>query len=400
MRVLFLTHRVPFAPDRGDRIRALQILRYLKSRSIDVCLVALAHGQEEIDESWRLNEFVDELHVVRVPRLRNLLRGAVLLPTGTPLTHVLLDSPEMPALLRRVRESWRPDVVLAFCSGMARFAIEPPLDTLPFVLDMVDVDSFKWEQLSHMGHPPMSWIHTREARLLRRFERVAAGAASATLVVNDREGRALREIDPSLHAHVLPLAVDLDRFRNPHAEVRQPTVVFTGVFSYGPNDEAARWLVDRVWPMVRAAAPDTTMQLVGREPSRSLERHCAAAGVEVTGQVPDVRPYLWRATVAVAPLHTSRGTQNKVLEAVAAGLPAVVTRDVFDGLPTAVRPACLIAGDPAEFARAVVALLGLPAADREAIVARATLGDLTVARVLAPLEGLLADAVRSGPRAA
>jgi sugar transferase (PEP-CTERM/EpsH1 system associated) len=325
-----------------------------------------------------------------------MLRGALLLPTSRTLTHALLDSPEMPGLLESIRSTWRPDVVLAYCSGMARFAMERPLDTLPFVLDMVDVDSAKWEAMSGRSRAPKSWIYAREARHLRTFERAAASAAASTLVVSDREAAALLAIDASLAPQVVPNAVDIEYFRPAEPISREPVAIFTGVFGYGPNDEAARWLIEEVWPLVRAAAPEARLQLVGRGPSASLKRVAEAAGAEVTGQVPDVRPYLWRAAVAVAPLLTARGTQNKVLEAIAAGLPAVVTPTVVDGLPHAVRAACIVAETPSEFARAMVALLGLPAPGREAIVARASLGDLAVGNVLAPLEGLLTEAVRTG----
>ncbi len=125
-------------------------------------------------------------------------------------------------------------------------------------------------------------------------------------------------------------------------------MVFTGVFSYQPNEDGALWLIDHVWPRVRATVPQAHLTLVGMGPSPTLRRRAADAGVEVTGAVPDVRPYLWRAAVAVAPLETARGVQNKVLEAVAAGLPAVVTPAVFEGLPDAVRPACRVAADAAD----------------------------------------------------
>ncbi len=198
MRVLFLTHRVPYAPNRGDRIRAFQLLRQLKRQGIPVCLVALAHDRDEITQASRLSEMVDAMHVVRVWRPLNLLTGALRLATGQPLTHVLLDSPKMRKVLKEVCRAWQPDLVLAYCSGMARFAMEPPLGTLPFVLDMVDVDSFKWEALAASGWGPRAWIYRREARVLRRFEIDATRAARATLVVSSREADSAEEPGPAL----------------------------------------------------------------------------------------------------------------------------------------------------------------------------------------------------------
>lgn len=393
MRLLFLTHRVPYAPNRGDRIRALEMLRYFKTSGISVCLVALAHEDEEVAEASRLSDLVEVLHVVRVTRFRNLLRAGLLLPTDRPLTHVLLDSPQMRHVLARVRRDWRPDLVLAFCSGMARFAMEPPLDAVPFVLDMVDVDSLKWQALAKHGNPVARLIYAREARLLKRFEVEATRAAQATLVVNDREGEALRALDSSFRPVVVELGVDLERFRNPGQPAGNPEVVFTGVFSYQPNETGARWLIQEVWPLVHERRPEARLTLVGRGPSSALGRLANRAGIEVTGAVPDVRPYLWRAAVAVAPLETARGMQNKVLEAAAAGLPSVVTPDVFEGLPRAVRPACRVAAGVEDFAREIVGLLDLDAVARRRFVAAATLHTLTWDTCLSPLREVMANAL-------
>ena len=389
MRVLFLTHRVPYAPNRGDRIRAYHMLRYLKTAGMSVCLVALAHDDEERAAAGGLADLADALHVVRVPRTRNLARAGLLLATNRPLTHVLLDSRRMRPVLERACREHRPDVVLAFCSGMARFAMEPPLDAIPFVLDMVDVDSFKWEELAAKSRGPRRWVYRREARLLRRFESEAARAARATLVVNTREGTALRGIESGSEPVVLPNGIDIDAFRNTHQVLSGPEVVFSGVFSYQPNESGALWLIEHVWPLLRELQPEAHLTLVGSGPSPTLRRRAASAGVEVTGTVPDVRPYLWRGTVAVAPLHTARGVQNKVLEAVAAGLPAVVTPAVYEGLPDPVRAACRIASGACEFA-AAIRDLSCRSKEVQETLSRVSIETLAWEKSLAPLGGILA----------
>jgi polysaccharide biosynthesis protein PslH len=390
MKLLFLTHRVPYAPNRGDRIRAYHMLRYFKAKRISVCLVALAHDQEEIAEAARLSSLVDAIHVARVTRGWNLAKAGPMLATERPLTHVMLDSRQMHAVLARVRREWHPDVVLAFCSGMARFAMEPPLDTLPFVLDMVDVDSYKWEALAREVTGPRRWVYHREARVLRRFEAEATRAARSTLVVSAREGVALRSLDPAFNPTVLPNGVDVDAFRNTGQPSIGSEVVFTGVFGYQPNEDGALWLIEHVWPLLRERQPDAHLTLVGTGPSLTLRKRAALAGVEVTGTVPDVRPYLWRGSVAVAPLDTARGVQNKVLEAVAAGLPVVVTPAVYEGLPDAIHPACRVAGSAAGFAGEIGDLLRRSREDLRSIASRASIEALTWENCLAPLGGILA----------
>jgi polysaccharide biosynthesis protein PslH len=389
MRVLFLTHRVPYAPNRGDRIRAYQMLRYFKATGVSVCLVALAHDDEEMAEAGRLTDLVDAMHVVRVTRARNLLKAGLLLATNRPLTHLLLHSPQIRQVLERVCREWQPDVVLAYCSGMARFAMDPPLDALPFVLDMVDVDSFKWEALAREAAGPRRWVYRREARVLRRFEIEATGAARATLVVSARECHALRSLDTAFTPIVLPNGVDVDTFRNTGEPSTRPEVVFAGVFSYQPNEDGALWLIEHVWPLLRESRPDAHLTLVGMSPSSTLRNRAAQAGVEVTGTVSDVRPYLWRAAIAVAPLDTAHGVQNKVLEAVAAGLPVVVTPAVYEGLPDAVRPACRVAANAPMFAEAIADLLAVSAETRRELVSRASVTTLTWDFCLQPLADIL-----------
>lgn len=389
MRLLYLTHRVPYAPNRGDRIRAYQMLRYFKAQGISVCLVALAHDDAEMSEAARLTQLVDSMHVVRVARARNLVSAGLQLATDRPLTHVLLDGRKMPTVLQHVRSEWQPDLVLAYCSGMARFAMEAPLDGLPFVLDMVDVDSFKWDALARQGRGVWRWMYAREGRLLRRFEAAATRAARATLVVSEREGAALKSLDPAFAPEVLPNGIDVDAFRNVDSPSTALDVVFTGVFSYRPNEDGALWLIDHVWPLLRQRFPTARLTLAGMAPGAALRKRAGRSGIEVTGTIPDIRPYLWRAAVAVAPLDTAHGLQNKVLEAIAAGLPVVVTPTVYEGLPPSVRPACRVAGDGAQFAEAIADLLGASAEARRDLVSRAGVTALTWDACLRPLAGIL-----------
>jgi sugar transferase (PEP-CTERM/EpsH1 system associated) len=394
MKVLFLTHRVPYAPNRGDRIRAFHILRFLKSSGFQVCLVALAQEPDEHDPAHGLANLVDELHLVRVPRRANLVRAALRLAGRRTLTHLLLDSPELGPLLDRVRGDWRPDVVLALCSSMARFALQPPLSELPLVIDLIDVDSFKWQSLAEQSSPPISWIYSREARLLRQFEIESCRAADANVVVSEKEADALHSLDARLRASVVPHGVDVERFRRDRPPTGQ-TVVFTGVFSYRPNLDGAFWLLNEVWPQVSAQVPEAKLCLVGSGPPAALRRAGERAGAVVTGTVPEVGTYLWEAALAVAPLHTARGVQNKVLEGVAAGLPAVVTPAVYEGLPDEVRPACLVASSADAFAAAIVELLRRSPEERRDLVRGAPIHLLGWDRCLEPLGTLLREAARS-----
>lgn len=392
MRVLVLTHRLPYAPNRGDRLRAYHMLQGLKDRA-QVELVSLVHDDEEASHVKEVKQFVERVHTVRVPKLMNYARSAMSLLGDTPLTHGLLDAPEMTGVLAEVCRRQRPDVVFAYCSGMARFALQAPLSDIPLVLDFVDVDSQKWRELAAASQPPLSWLYRREATTLGAFEARAATCAVAALVVNEREAAMARALAPSANVRVLNNGVELSRLHPPQGPAQSARVVFCGVMNYAPNDEGMRWFVRQVWPLVQAARPDATLAIVGSDPTVALKSLCAGdSSIAVTGRVPDVREWLWESAVSIAPLRVARGVQNKALEAIAAGLPIVITEAVAGGLPDAAAYASSVANTPEQFAHHVLALLALSPAERRARANSSDLSDLTWSRTLEPLWPLLTGA--------
>jgi sugar transferase (PEP-CTERM/EpsH1 system associated) len=385
VRVLYLTHRLPYAPNRGDRVRAYHTLRLLAAHA-SVDLVSFVHSDEEEARARDLEGMADRVVTLRLPTLRNHVRAVPALAGTIPLTHVLLDTPLIERTLRTLTAEQPPDVVLAYCSGVARFALCDPLRRWPFALDMVDVDSGKWQELGRTAAPPWNWIYAREARHLARFEADAARQAAVSFVVNERERRLLESLAPGARVAVVPNGVELHAVMPAGPPSETPNVVFCGVMNYAPNELGALWLMRDVWPLVRQRRPDATLTLVGADPTRTIRSEAARdRSITVTGTVPDVKPYLWRAAVAAAPLAIARGVQNKVLEAVAAGLPAVVTPAVADGLPREVLPACGIGRDAPGFAAALLDRLNRSAVDRRHLAREADLSGLTWPLRLAPI---------------
>lgn len=396
MRILFLSHRLPYAPNRGDRIRAFHLLRALSSLAA-VGVISLVHDDEEARHVRGVERLVaGPVRAVRVSRAANAMKAPLALATGRPLTHALLDGPALPDALQEAVAEDRPDLVVAYCSGMARLALERPLAGIPFVHDMVDVDSAKWAALAAGTSGPRGWVYRLEARRLREFEAEVTRRAACTLVVNDRERRTLEEIAPGTPVAVIGNGVDVSSFNPPAGPAGGARVVFTGVFDYAPNVEGATWFVREVWPTVLSRHPDATLLLVGARPARALRTLASRArSVVVTGAVPDVRPYLWDAAVAVAPLRTARGVQNKVLEALAAGLPVVTTPAVAGGLPGETLAGCVVADDRESFAAGVVRLLSIAPGDRRRLARTVDLEPLTWEKRLAALGPLVAQAASS-----
>src|SRR5262245_57367702 len=341
MRVLLLTHRLPYAPNRGDRIRAYHLLAALQ-RVATVDLVSLVHDREEAQQVEAMRARGVNVLPAPVTPLSNYVRAACTLPTHRPLTLELLHSPGLRRIVRGIVSAHPPDVVIAYCSSMARYALEPELRPFPFVLDIVDVDSEKWAALGADASQPLRLIYRREARCLGRFEQLAVERSALTLVVNEREEASVRRLAPRAPVRVLPNGIDVSQFKAPGAPSDHPVVVFCGVMNYAPNVQAARRIATSIWPLVSARRPDARLVLAGADPTSEVRGFAALPGVEVTGSLPDIRPVLWRSAVAAAPLVTARGIQNKVLEALAAGLPAVVSPIVAEGVPPTALKGCRV----------------------------------------------------------
>ena len=394
MNILLLTQRVPAAPDRGDRIRAYHLLKEM-SRFARVSLFSFAHDAAEHALAAHV-PFATRVEAVRVDRMWNAVRGAAMLGSRRPLTHCLLDATDATRRLAALAAAHPPDVIVAYCSGMARLAVDGPLAGRPLVLDMVDVDSAKWTDFARATAPPRNWIYAREASTLRAFEARAIRIAHATLVVNERERRTLLEIVPEGRVITVPNGLDSAALVPQAPPSLEPTVIFCGVMDYLPNVEAVRWFVKRSWSLVRQRVPEARFLIVGARPSRAV-RDLAHRdpSVQVTGSVDAVQPYLWRSAVSVAPIMLARGVQNKVLEALAAGLPTVITEAVAQGLPAVALPGCEVRESAESFAEAVVTLLQMTPEERRRRAGAASLDTLSWSETLRPVESILHSAVRS-----
>ena len=397
MNVLLLTHRLPFAPNRGDRIRGYYLLDAL-ARVANVDLVSLVHDRDEASQVHLLADRVRSVTTARVARLRSWMRAGAALVSGQPLTHALLDAPGLDRALADVMAEHRPDLVVALCSSMARFALRSPLDTLPLILDLIDVDSEKWRQMGAAAPGPLGWIYRREARVLGPFEACAARRAAATLVVNDRERAVLEAIAPDAPVHVVPNGIDAARFTPPAWPSAEARVVFCGVMDYAPNVDGVLWFVKHVWPRIHTVNANARLTLVGARPTPAIRALSADPSIEVTGTVPDVRPYLWQSAVSIAPLLIARGVQNKVLEALAAGLPCVVSAPVFEGVPHAARPGCIEGTTASAFAASVIRLLSMRPEQRRQLASQVDLSELSWREAFAPLRSLLHAVARQPGR--
>lgn len=403
-RLLFLSHRIPYPPDKGDKIRAWHMFRHL-------CATHRVHLGTLMDDP------ADEVHFPALRALcadfacsaisprRQKLRALAGLRPGRPLTLDYFHDARLQAWVDRTLARGDIARVFVYCSSMAPYVMRPGAPG--GVMDMVDVDSEKWTEYAARTGWPARLIWAREGRTLLRFERRAAGHFDRTLFVSAAEAARFAQLAPETADRLdwVENGVDLERF-NPHAAHADPyaalpapggpDLVFTGTMDYWPNVDAVCWFAREVLPALRERHPGARFHVVGANPAPEVSALAALPGVHVTGRVADVRPYVAHAALAVAPLRIARGIQNKVLEAMAMGRPVVASPQAHEGVRAETGRDLLVADGVRETVRLCAEVLdghhpGLGAAARRAME-RAYAWSATLSRLDAVMAATTPDA--------
>jgi sugar transferase (PEP-CTERM/EpsH1 system associated) len=359
MKVLMVTPRLPYPPNRGDTVRSWAELEYLARRH-DVWLASLNDRRPTSDQLAKLRNTCRDLAVAHRPSMASLCHGVRSLFRGDTLTEGYFANTGLSRTIRAWAKSVPFDAVLAFSSAMAPLA---ELVEARRVLDMCDVDSHKWRVYADQSHPPLRWLYALEAQRLAAAEQRWVRAHDVTLIVNERERRKLLARTSPRGSVVVRTCVQPTDFARPDSAAtqftlpREPIVGCVGSMFYPPNVRAVVWFGQHVWPLVKTSIPSARWWIVGSRPTRQVRRWGRRAGVRVTGSVPDTRPYLDALRVFINPVDGDIGVQSKLLCAMAAGKPAVVTPDTAAGIAFDGEAPFLIAREPDEFADAVLRLL-------------------------------------------
>jgi sugar transferase (PEP-CTERM/EpsH1 system associated) len=368
--VLFLAHRIPFPPDRGDKIRSFNILKEI-SRSFKVHLGCFADDGADAAHLAGLREAIGpalgEAYVEQ--RKRNWPALVQALTRGRPLSTAAFAGKGMQAFVATILAREEIDTIFAFSGQMAQFV--PVSANCRFVMDFVDVDSAKFADYGAEGSGPMAWLHRREGKALLAFEQNVAARADVSLFVSDAEAELFRAQSDLLPGRVRAMGNGVDlRFYDPAGQFQRltcdergsgPLILFTGQMDYRPNVEAVVAFALEVMPLVRKQVADARFAVVGRNPAPAVRNLDGRNGTTVVGAVADVRSWLAAAEVAVAPLTIARGVQNKVLEAMAMAKPVVASSPAFQGIDAAAGRDLIVADGPEDQAAAILSLLCDPA---------------------------------------
>ena len=336
--ILFLAHRLPFPPDRGDKIRSHNVLKALAALGP---IHVGCFGESAADRAGEVDlAEVAESHCMPIRDKPLPLAGLEALVRREPVSLAAFRHPAMSGWVMRTLARKAIDTIYVFSGQMGQYI--PQSWTGRLVVDLVDVDSAKFEAYADEARWPASWINAREARLLAREEARLAMRADRTLLISEAEAALFASrLPPGCEASttVLGNGIDADRFdpvrETPHPELAEPGphIVFTGQMDYRPNVDAALRTIEQLMPGIRAMHPDARFHLVGRAPVAELVALDGRNGARVWGEVADVRPFLAAADLVLAPLTIARGVQNKVLEAMAMACPVVLTPSAATGIP-------------------------------------------------------------------
>lgn len=339
-KILYLCHRIPYPPNKGDKIRSFNLLKAL-SEQYEVHLGCFIDDDFDYQYVDKLAQWCVDYKCRPQKKWRAKLKGLTSFLTGQPITIPYYSDVQLQRWVDHTLEKYQIDTVVVFSSSMAQFVDKPQYRHLHRVIDFVDVDSDKWRQYAENHGGIMRWVYQREHRLLQNVERQYCEHFDRSLFVSPDEAELFRTLMPEeLASKIHPLLNGVDiRFFDPSLplaaaefELDKPYIVFTGAMDYWANVDAVCWFVEHVWPGILQQHPTLHFMIVGGNPSTEVKELAKKPGIVVTGRVEDVRPYIHNALLVVAPLRIARGIQNKVLEAMAMNKIVIATAMAMEGI--------------------------------------------------------------------
>lgn len=359
-RLLYLVHRIPYPPNKGDKIRSFNVLKAL-AKDHDVVLGCFVDDPADLEHVDVLHQYCQDVFVRSIDPKRRKVAALHGLLTGEALSIAFYRDAAFQRWVTNQIDGG-VDAAILFSAAMARFVPQESFETLPIWMDFVDLDSDKWQQYAEAQNGLMRRVYEREAARLLDFERTIAGNAHMSSFVTDDEVALFKDRSglESNRVTAVHNGVDLEYFTPRDAALSSHQIVFTGAMDYQANVDAVTWFVSEVFGLIRAAQPAARFTIVGSKPTPSVKALSQVEGVDVTGFVEDIRDNIAGASVCVAPMRIARGVQNKVLEAMAMGKPVVATQAGYEGIRAVPGQDLLVESDAEAFAQAVLSLMTSP----------------------------------------
>ncbi len=334
--LLYLVHRIPYPPNKGDKIRSYHLLKHL-SQYYRVHIGTFIDDEKDWEYVGKVKELCCETCFIRLHPLAARMRSLLGLLTKHPLTLPYYRDIKLQVWVNTLLKKKPIKNILVFSSSMAQY-VDISCSTHR-VIDFVDVDSDKWKQYSKTKPWPLNWVYQRESKLLLDYERKIANTFDSTTFVSETEANFFKQLAPETTEKITYFnnGVDADYFA-PQKKYPNPypnnikALVFTGAMDYWANVDAVEWFAHNVFPVIRAQIPLVEFYIVGSRPTARVMALATSSGITVTGLVKDIRPYIAHASLVVVPLRIARGIQNKVLEAMSMEKTVIVSPQAAEGI--------------------------------------------------------------------
>ena len=375
-----MSHRVPFPPNKGEKLRTYHQLERLKQLGHSLSLISPSNGSE--DEGYAAALAADLGIAVNTAQLNyKPLRFAKALATNRSLSEANFYSSDVKQLIKNQIQLFEPDFLFLTASSLVRYleGITNPNNSPVILTDFMDVDSNKWQQYQHKARFPMNWVYKREAKLVKKLEIEAATLSKECYLIASAEVELFnKEVTKQGKITILPNGINSSIFK-PNIDSRKPeqaTLLFTGVMDYKPNIDAILWFIANCWSQVKTQYPNAKLVIAGMNPSATIQKLGSSDDIVVTGFVDDIMPYFQSASIFIAPFQIARGVQNKVLQAMSCELPVVATSKGIEGIIHCAGEDVLLADTAEQFTKHCLDLL-------ESVQLRESIGKVARQTILA-----------------
>lgn len=355
MKILYICHRFPFPPKRGGKIRPFNMIKYLTEKGHQVWVASLARSQQEYDECSGIANHCQQFTIGQVNDSVQWARMILNLPLPTPSSLGYFFSRKLKNQINVWLSEENFDLIFVHCSSVAQYVEN--VKYIPKILDYGDMDSQKWLTYRAFKPFPLSWGYWWEGMKMKNSEKALASKFDLTTCTTKAELSTLNSYGTAKKTNWFPNGVDAEYFK-PDGTVYDPySISFIGRMDYFPNQQCMLEFCRNTLPLIQQKLPETKLYIVGAEPSREIKALEKIKGVVVTGSVRDVRPYIFKTAAMVAPLNIARGTQNKILEAMAMGVPVVSSSLAAGGIDAIPGEHFLTADTPADYAEKLINLM-------------------------------------------
>ena len=360
--LLYICHRTPYPPNKGDKITTFNLLKYLADR-YKLYVAYFIDDRFDFQYIKNINHYCEDSFYVDICGRSQLVSGVKSLLLNRPVSIAHYQSDALKKWVETTINQHQIEHIFVYCAAIGQFFDNIDLSNKKSMIHMADIDSDKWRQYAENKPWYSRWIYEREYRLLAGYEQKMLAKYDACAFITDDEANLFKQLSPPELAEKIMTVkngVDTEYF-DPEAEfdytdkpsTAHKLICFTGAMDYWANENAVVWFCEQVWPKIQPHLPELKFYIVGSKPTEKVKSLANIDGVHVTGRVVDVRPYLHQSICAVAPLQIARGVQNKVLEAMSMALPVVMTSMAQEGIELPKEQLPLVIDEPNQFAAAV-----------------------------------------------